>query len=248
MSDTDNPYAAPESFLTEPHVSAGGPLRVEGELICVGDQVHLPEICVVSGETTELVQIKKKLAYAGPVVLIAFLVSPLIGLILYMIMKKQTSVTMYMNQEVRTRRRWNMFYGIIFLFAAVGLLVGLISTGAIDTTLVWLVLPFALLVLAIVFMAKGGSLLSVKKYEKPGNFWLRGVQATILRDACRRSTGDCSAGFLNYRRPGTKLTSFDFSSTAFASITPASMPQQKLHEHEILCDHRDVVLLCGTVC
>ncbi len=195
MSNTDNPYAAPESFLTEPPVSAGGPLRVEGELVCVGDQVHLPEICVISGETNDLVQLKKKLAYAGPVVLIAFLLSPLIGLILYMIMKKQTSVTMYMNQEVRTRRRWNMFYGIIFLFAAVGLLVGLISTGAVDTTLVWLVLPLALLVLAIVFMAKGGSLLSVKKYENPGNFWLRGFKPPFFATLAEDPQGIAQPGF-----------------------------------------------------
>jgi uncharacterized protein YacL len=195
MSNTDNPYAAPESFLAEADESYSGPLRVEGDLVCVGDKVHLSEICVISGATTDLVKLKKKPTYAGPVVLIAFLLSPLIGLILYAIMKKQTTVTIYLNREVRSKRRWKVFYGFVFLFAAIGLFIALISSGAVDTAPTLLFLPLVLFIVAIVLMVKGGQLLTVKKFDKPDNFWLKGFKEPFFATLTQDPHGIAQSGF-----------------------------------------------------
>ena len=195
MSNTDNPYAAPESFSTEAEESYSGPLRVEGDLVCVGNRVHLPEICVISGKTTDLVKLTKMPTYAGPVVLIAFLLSPLIGLILYAFMKRQTSVTLYLNREVRSKRRWKVFYGFVFLFAAVGLLIAMISSGAVDTTPGLLLLALVLFIVAIVLMVKGGQLLTVKKFEKPDNFWLKGFKQPFFATLAQDPQGIAQSGF-----------------------------------------------------
>jgi|GEM_PF-1446535 len=196
MSNSDNPYAAPESFLTGAEGSYSGALQVDGDqMICVGNRVQLPEICVISGDTDDLVQLRKMLTYAGPVVLIVFLISPLIGAILDMLLKKQTFVTMYVNRDIRSKRRWNMFFGVVFLFAAFGLLVALISSGSVEAAPAWLVVPLAVFIVAIVLMVKGGALLTVKKFEKPDRFWLRGFKPAFFAALARDPQGIDPIGF-----------------------------------------------------
>jgi MFS family permease len=202
MSNTDNPYAAPESFHTAANESYAGPLYVEGDLICVGNLVHLPEICVISGETTNLIKTSKRLAYISPVTLIALIlilliafVGPILFIILLLTLTKQTVVTMYVSREVRAKRRRTFFSGVVFMISGVGLFVGLMKGGFVNSTPAWLILPLVLFVVAIVLMVKGGSLLSVKKFEKPGNFWLRGFKPPFFATLAEDPDGIAQAGF-----------------------------------------------------
>ena len=195
MSDMENPYAAPVSSHTQVDASGGQSIVVDGELVCVGSRAHLPSVCVISGRTDDLVQLQKTVTYAGPVVIFAFVLSPLIGLILYLIVRKKTELTFYMDREVHSRRRRKTFYGVLSFIAAGIVLFGLIASGAMDRTLAPLIIPLGLLVISLILMVLGTALLSVKTFRKPGTFWLKGFKGPFFSALADGSYNVTFAGF-----------------------------------------------------
>ncbi len=202
MSNTDNPYAAPQSHPIADESSFGA-VRVDGDLLfCVGEPIRLPAICVITGETADLISIKKRVPYTSPVVVIVILLvmlipfaGPILYAILLMTLTKHVVVTAYVTREVRTKRRWNMFYGVVFLLGTVGLLVGLIANGTVHAAPVWGLLLFVFLIAAIILLSRAATLLTVKKYEKPNRFWLKGCKQSFFETLAEDPRGISQHGF-----------------------------------------------------
>lgn len=173
----DNPYAVSYSVSgLDTVVSDGAGFAVDGDLVRVGKSTHLPPICVVSGEEDDLVSVSKKLSYASPVIIVAFLLSPIIGLIIFLIIRKQCEVRFYISRAVRSRGRLFCTLGVVGLIAAVAVFVGLISSGALDQYVALLILPLILLITGIVLLVKGNNALAVAKFVAPDQFWLKGFK------------------------------------------------------------------------
>ena len=174
MDHDINPYAAPEA-ISEDEAADFETLRVDGNLVCVGRRVQLPDICVLTGDTTDLVRLKISAGWCSPFVIIALVVSPLIGLILYVALRKQAWVTMSMNRSVRSKRLRTVFRGVLLLVAALALFVWALAVmSAISWPLVLLIM--SLTVTGFVFLGRGMNPVKVKKYRKPDRFWLQGFK------------------------------------------------------------------------
>ena len=96
----DNPYAAPESVSGfEPSVAPSGyptdRFYVDGNLIMCGTPVALPAICVITGETEDIVLIKKTVTWVPKWIYITLFAGVLILLIVYLLLRKECKTSCY---------------------------------------------------------------------------------------------------------------------------------------------------------
>ena len=192
-----NPYAVSEHASGAVRELVSGNIRLDGDLLVVGLKAQLPEICVVSGETQDLVNVQRKLTYVSPVVIVVFILSRVIGLILYLIMRKQTKVSFYMSRQVRRKKRWMSFLGFVMLLATIAAVIGFADVGAPGMSPWLLLIPFTMFIVSVTLLIKGNHILQVKKFQKPDEFWIKGLKLPFL-EAMRsapESNGYLHAGF-----------------------------------------------------
>lgn len=178
FADDQNPYAVSESGLGAAEGRSSG-IRIDGDLVVVGKPASLPNICVISGETEDLIPYSRTLTYVSPVVIVVFFLSRLIGLIMYLMMRKQTPTTFFLARSVRSSMRWKIFYGLLCLAGAMAVLIGILSAS--QQVAPWLIaIPIILFIVGLIFVVKGTNVLSVKKFAAPDEFGIRGCKAPFF--------------------------------------------------------------------
>lgn len=176
--DEENPYAAPESvsgFAPAPAMSGFPTDRfyVDGNLIMCGTPVALPAICVITGETEDVVLVKKTVTWVPKWIYITLLAGVLILLIVYLIVRKECKTSYYLSRRLRNRKRWMIFGGVVGFFGGFGLMIA----GA-DSQVPEILVPVGLISLigSLVLLVLGQPPVKAERHENGVKFWLKGFK------------------------------------------------------------------------
>lgn len=174
----ENPYAAPETTSVQPVGTIPvSQFYVDGNLIMCGKQVVLPAVCVITGETEDLVLMKKTVTWVPKWIYLTLLAGLLVLLIVYLILRKQCSVSFYMSRRLRNRKRWFTFYGFLCLGAA---LFCLIVGANSDLPQVFVPLGIVAFITALVMFVMAQPPISAARQEKGTTFWLSGFKPAFF--------------------------------------------------------------------
>ena len=176
--DEENPYAAPESVSGfAPALAISGfptdRFYVDGNLIMCGTPVALPAICVVTGETEDVVLVKKTVTWVPKWIYITLLAGVLILLIVYLIVRKECKTSYYLSRRLRNRKRWMIFGGVVGFFGGFGLMIA----GA-DSQVPEILVPVGLISLigSLVLLVLGQPPVKAERHENGVKFWLKGFK------------------------------------------------------------------------
>jgi hypothetical protein len=174
----ENPYAAPESVSGfAPTVTMSGypadRFYVDGNLIMCGTPVALPAICVITGETEDIVLINKTVTWVPRWIYITLLAGVLILLIVYLVVRKECKTSYYLSRRLRNRKRWMIFWGIVGFFGGFVLMIA----GA-DSQIPEILAPLGLVSLigSLVLLILGQPPLKAVRHENGVKFWLKGFR------------------------------------------------------------------------
>jgi hypothetical protein len=171
----ENPYAAPESVSGGPVTMSQYPtdrFYVDGNLIMCGSPVALPAICVVTGDTEDIVLIKRTVTWVPKWIYVTLLVGLLVLAIVYLIVRKECKTRYYLSRRLRNRKRWMIFSGFVAFFG--GLFVMIVGG---DSQIPQVLVPLGLVSLigALVLFVMGQLPISAQRHER-GTFWLKGFK------------------------------------------------------------------------
>ena len=179
----ENPYAAPESVSgLNPYVSAApmptDHFYVDGNLIICGTPVQLPAICIISGETEDLVLIRKTVDWVPKWIYVTLLAGLLILLIVYLVVRKQCKVSYYISRRLRNRKRWMVFSGFLCLAAFV---MSLIAAGNYNLPPeVFVPLGIITFVSSLVLFVLAQQPITAARQENGVRFWLKGFKPAFF--------------------------------------------------------------------
>lgn len=153
-------------------------LSVEGDCLKVRDGVTLPRICILTGRTDNLISLEYTLT-RSPNWVWFFLLLPFIFLILVKAIQETSGLTLYINQEVESRRKaWGIAnYILPFVLFPLSMVCLLPIVNAVNPqSIIFILLMLTPLLLAIVipiiiYQVKI-KLFSVKKI-KNGFIWMK---------------------------------------------------------------------------
>jgi len=173
MAEDLNPYQAPASEAASTGTSYG--LSIEGPALVVPKDARLPEICVISGRRGPGLYRTLKLTYVPPWVYVTILASLLVMIIVMLIVQKRGTVTVWISDVERIRRRnaillnWLLFFGALALFV----LAGVLENG-------WPVVPgIALLVTPLVIYYVRLRIVYPGRIDQ-NRIWLRGIRPEVM--------------------------------------------------------------------
>jgi hypothetical protein len=158
-----NPYAAPIAVPQGSYAARPGiDLYQLGDKLVLRKGTVLPDLCVVTGQPTGGQMKHRSLGWIPPWVAILFVLSPAIGLIVALIVRKSGDVTFGWSLPARSKRTRGVLVGLGVLFSTFAL-VGLgIATELPGIALLGLVTFIVGLVMAIV----SGQPFQVAKIDK----------------------------------------------------------------------------------
>ena len=170
----ENPYAAPESVSGS--VPSGYPtdrFYVDGKHIMCGTPVALPAICVITGETEDIVLIRKTVTWVPKWIYITLLAGVLILLIVYLLLRKECKTSYYLSRRLRNRKRWMIFAGFVGFFGGIALMIA----GA-DSQVPEILVPLGLfsLIGSLVLLILGQPPIKAVRHENGVKFWLKGFR------------------------------------------------------------------------
>jgi hypothetical protein len=120
-----NPYAAP--MASDAYAGAPGTMAEffrSGDALVVRKGSVLPDVCVQTGVATGGNAVTKTLTWVPPWVAILFvLISPIIGAVVMLIVRKSGSLTYFLSREAQARRKRGVMIGLALVFGGIGLLV-----------------------------------------------------------------------------------------------------------------------------
>ena len=179
----ENPYAAPESVSDfVPSVAPSGypPDRfyVDGKLIICGTTVELPEICVLTGDSDNLVKVTKTIS-SIPKWFFVLVLFGILGIILLVVLRltlqKKCQVSYYLSRSSRNLRRFLTVVGWLGFIASIAFMIiaGNMEIVAAEILLLTgLVAMVGFLVMAVV----GQLPIRIDRHENGVKFWLKGFK------------------------------------------------------------------------
>ncbi len=177
--DEENPYAAPESVsgFAPALATSGFPsdrFYVDGSLIMCGTPVALPAICVITGETEDVVLVKKTVTWVPKWIYITLFAGGIVVLlIVYLIVRKECKTSYYLSRRLRNRKRWMIFGGVVGFFGGFVLMIA----GA-DSQVPEILVPLGLfsLIGSLVLLVLGQPPVKAVRHENGVKFWLTGFK------------------------------------------------------------------------
>ena len=177
FQNDDNPYAVSfdQSSAHEPVAGDDRQFFVDGKLIRCGQSVHLPRLCIRTGETEDLVPVTKTLSHS-PRILFVLVMCGLLGIILLAILhyalRKTCTVTYYITASTKSRLLYQKIGGaLLFIAAIVGFGFAISSDMPTPMTIGAIVTMFVGIILLTTANA-----LAVEKHEEGQRFWLKGAK------------------------------------------------------------------------
>jgi hypothetical protein len=144
-----NPYAPPIAAAAGPGMSNSRGWRLEGDVLVVDKGATLPNRCLYDGSPVSGAPAQKTLTWVPPWVSI-LVISPIIFLIVYLIVKKSGPLAYYLSDEAKRRRTSGV---LLIVGSMVVLFVGMFAAGAADEPVLMLlgfVAFFALLIFGVI--------------------------------------------------------------------------------------------------
>jgi hypothetical protein len=172
----DNPFRAPmEMHPFSTPVSSGQFERDDMQLIVRSGAV-LPPFCVKTGEPVSAEGMVTKTITWSPIwVVVIFLASPLIGLIVYFIVRKKCEITYGLSAAMKSKY-WTR--RLIALVVALGCFAGIFVAGNMDYLMV-AILSGVGAVMALAVAVVGTAPLSAANHVN-GRFWVKGCSRGFL--------------------------------------------------------------------
>jgi hypothetical protein len=169
-----NPYQAPTVASTATLSTTNA--RVEGKCLVVTSGAVLPPFCVKTNTAVQQQDVQqRRLSWCPPIVGLLILMSGLLLILVYFIVRKQCMITFGLSPAVRKKYRNRRIFKII---AVIVLFFALPFTAAIDSTAV-IVTVFILFLVAVISLFIGNSPLAITNHRK-GEFWISGCSKEFL--------------------------------------------------------------------
>ncbi len=170
----ENPYAIPESLSGL--AQSGYPAErfyVDGNLIMSGTPVALPAICVITGETEDVVLITQTITSVPKWIYITLLTGVMIPLILYLLLRKRCKTNFYLSRKIRNRKRWMSFVGLVSLVGGIILMI-----AGFDSEMPGILASLGVIsvVCALSLLILGQPPLKAVRHENGIKFWLKGFK------------------------------------------------------------------------
>jgi len=175
--EEENPYAVPESVsgFTSPVAVAGLPsdrFYVDGNHIMCGKSVILPAICVITGETEDVVLIKKTVTWVPKWFYITILAGVL-PLLVYLLLRKGCKASYYLSRRLRNRQRWMIFGGFVGFFVGFG---PILASGTSQVPEILVPLGLITVIGSVVLFVLGQPAITAARHENGVKFWLKGFK------------------------------------------------------------------------
>jgi hypothetical protein len=174
-----NPYAAPETDAKDPYFSHGrnqGGIWRDGLILVMDKEAKLPDRCVKCDEPSEKERLRRNLYWHHPAYYALVLISPLIYLIAYAIVRKTAQVDVGLCSQHRWRR-WRA----IAIAWALGLAgVAVFISGLLRPVNGWLVLLGGVLLFGSVIYGVIKAQVVVPKRIDKRFVWLKQVHPDYL--------------------------------------------------------------------
>ena len=164
------PTVAPSAALSAATV------RVEGKRLVVTSGAVLPPFCVKTNTAVQQQDIRQRhLSWCPPILGLLFLLSGLLLILIYFIVRKRCLITFGVSPAMRKKTRNRR---IVRIIATIVLFIALPYTATIDNPAVTIAVV-ALLLVAVVSVFIGNSPLAITKHRK-GEFWISGCSKEFL--------------------------------------------------------------------
>lgn len=174
-----NPYSVPS--VTDEVLLPRDPqgFRIIGSHLMCSKTVELPEICIVTGSTTDLVRIRRKLSWSPRWLLLVLLISPILMVLIYLLIRRRCHVTWSMSRKL-VRKLWGRFFlGLGLLVVGIPAIVVLSDALGFYDAAVYTVL--AMIVGSIILILMSGYPLKVQRQESGTIFWLTGYSMRFIQ-------------------------------------------------------------------
>lgn len=174
-----NPYSVPA--VTDEILQADDPqgFRIIGNQLVCSKTAALPEICIVTGTTTDLVRIQRKLVWSPRWLLLVLLISPILLLLIYLLVRRRCDVSWSMSRKL-VRKLWGRFFlglgGVL-----IGMPAGFIFSSAIGFYHIAFYSMLAMIVGGIILMLLSGYPLRVERQQGGKIFWLTGYSMHFIK-------------------------------------------------------------------
>jgi hypothetical protein len=101
-----NPFQPPadDSLRPAPFTRHGSGYVVNGQTLIAEKGTRLPDLCLYSGEPTHGQRVTKNLVWATPAITFLVVISPLIYIIAYFIVRKMGALEYSLSEEAQSRR------------------------------------------------------------------------------------------------------------------------------------------------
>lgn len=169
-----NPYLPPAYSGNEAMAHMG--YRVEGNKLVVRPGAVLPPFCVKTNEPVGPEDVKSKnYTWCTPLVALLFLVSGLIAIIVYFIIRKHCTITFGLSPEKRKMYRHRIIFksiATVALFCAIPIAAANDNAPLIATVVI-------LFIIALISLLVGNSPLTISSHRN-GEFWVGGCSKEFL--------------------------------------------------------------------
>lgn len=172
---SDNPYQPPQSPVTGGSYDSTG-LRVQGKSLVVTTGAVLPEFCIKTNVEVQPDDMQtRRFTWCSPILGLLILLSGLLLILVYFIVRKHCSITFGLSPEIRRKYRNRTLFKVVALIA---LFFAMPMAAAVDSTplIIGVVLAF-FGVLALLLL--GNSPLKVRAFRN-GEFWIDGCSPEFL--------------------------------------------------------------------
>jgi hypothetical protein len=137
-----NPYAPPVATGPGfPMQTAPGAFRIEGDKLVIAKEGALPPLCIWNGEPAADGYVQRKLTWVPPWTG-AFVISPIIYLIVFLIVKKTGGLRFALGQTARKRRKSGILILVSGMLVGIGVMIAGIAIREPIGMLVGIVLLF----------------------------------------------------------------------------------------------------------
>jgi hypothetical protein len=172
----DNPFRAPLEMQPLSTPFAAGQFERDNLQLIVRSGAVLPPLCVKTGEPVSAEGMVTKTISWSPIwVVVIFLASPLIGLIVYFIVRKRCEITYGLSATMKSKY---LTRRLIALIVALGAFAGIFVAGNMDYLMV-AILSGVVAVMALAVAVVGTAPLSAANHVN-GRFWVKGCSREFL--------------------------------------------------------------------
>jgi hypothetical protein len=186
-----NPYQSPATDSAFPYGGSlddgglGCPPVVEGKCLVVASGTILPAVCVRTNQPVSKDDLlRKQFDWCTPWVALLVLVSALLVIIAYFVLRKRCWLTFGLHPELRKKYRRRMIFKVVVVLA---LIAAIVLFASMDAP-VGVGITIILLVVAVIALFIGNSPLKVAKYRQ-GRFWIKGFSEEYLASMQQYSAG-----------------------------------------------------------